>query len=229
VPESRGRLTRPGKIVATSSPERLMTFRGHAATLIRTVGFFSLMLTVPVSLAGQTCFRGRPQPRCTGFTVLEFTGAVRLNDKTGPTDEAPAFIYWSGVSAERRRELRARCGLQGDRRQRRPPVWTSGEVSPLARRNHQHRHCTRALRGRGRQLRRPGVPQRHRGRGPQLWGLVRRGRGCGCPSPNRRRNSVARTRRRSVRQLARSTGHGGTWCPRGSDVLTERTAVANSQ
>ena len=73
-----------------------MTFRGHAATLIRTVGFLSLMLTVPVSLAGQTCFRGRPQPRCTGFTVLEFTGAVRLNDKTGPTDEAPAFIYWSG-------------------------------------------------------------------------------------------------------------------------------------
>lgn len=73
-----------------------MTFRGHAATLIRTVGLLSLMLTVPVSLAGQTCFRGRPQPRCTGFTVLEFTGAVRLNDKTGPTDEAPAFIYWSG-------------------------------------------------------------------------------------------------------------------------------------
>ena len=73
-----------------------MTSRSQALTLIRTVGVLTLMLAVPVSLAGQTCFRGRPQPRCSGFTVLEFTGALRLNDKSGPTDEAPAFLYWSG-------------------------------------------------------------------------------------------------------------------------------------
>jgi hypothetical protein len=73
-----------------------MTLRRHAETLIRTVGVLSLVLSVPVSLAGQTCFRGRPQPRCSGFTVLEFTGGLRLNDKTSPTDEAPAFLYWSG-------------------------------------------------------------------------------------------------------------------------------------
>jgi hypothetical protein len=73
-----------------------MTLRRQVVTLIRTVGVLSLMLGVPVSLAGQTCFRGRPQPKCSGFTVLEFTGALRLNDKTGPTDEAPAFLYWSG-------------------------------------------------------------------------------------------------------------------------------------
>jgi hypothetical protein len=69
-----------------------MTLRRQVVTLIRTVGVLSLMLGVPVSLAGQTCFRGRPQPKCSGFTVLEFTGALRLNDKTGPTDEAPAFL-----------------------------------------------------------------------------------------------------------------------------------------
>jgi hypothetical protein len=50
----------------------------------------------PRSAAGQTCFRGRPAPRCAGFTVLEFTWAFRLNDKPAPTDEAPAFLYWSG-------------------------------------------------------------------------------------------------------------------------------------
>jgi hypothetical protein len=72
-----------------------MSFRRHAETLIR-VGFLSLMLNVPASLAAQTCFRGRPEPRCRGFAVLEFTGGVRLNDKPGPTDDAPAFAYWSG-------------------------------------------------------------------------------------------------------------------------------------
>jgi hypothetical protein len=44
----------------------------------------------------QTCFRGRPRPRCAGFVVLEFTGAVRLNEKAGRTDQNAAFLYWSG-------------------------------------------------------------------------------------------------------------------------------------
>ena len=44
----------------------------------------------------QSCFRGHPKPRCSGFTVLEFTGAMRLNDKSGPTDQNAGFFYWSG-------------------------------------------------------------------------------------------------------------------------------------
>ncbi len=55
-----------------------------------------LLVGSPSAAAGQTCFRGRPQPACSGFTVLEFTGATRLNDKSGPTDESPAVLYWSG-------------------------------------------------------------------------------------------------------------------------------------
>jgi len=46
--------------------------------------------------AGQTCFRGRPRPGCSGFLVLEFTGAVRLNDKPSQTDQNAGFFIWSG-------------------------------------------------------------------------------------------------------------------------------------
>jgi hypothetical protein len=49
----------------------------------------------PHPATAQVCVRGHPRPQCTGFTVLEFTGAVRLNDKSGPTDQNAAFLYWS--------------------------------------------------------------------------------------------------------------------------------------
>jgi len=55
-----------------------------------------LALGSPAAAAGQTCFRGHPQPRCSGFTVLEFTGGIRLNQKPGPTDQSAGFAYWSG-------------------------------------------------------------------------------------------------------------------------------------
>jgi hypothetical protein len=63
---------------------------GTAFTVVLT-----LLAGLPSSLAGQICFRGRPEPACGGFTVIEFTGAVRANDKAGPTDESGAFFYWS--------------------------------------------------------------------------------------------------------------------------------------
>lgn len=66
----------------------------HAALLGLVVGL--LNFAAPVAAVGQTCFRGRPQPSCGGFIVLEFTGAVRLNEKSGPTDRNQAFLYWSG-------------------------------------------------------------------------------------------------------------------------------------
>jgi hypothetical protein len=50
----------------------------------------------PERALGQTCFRGHPSPRCDAFTVLEFTGAMRLFGKSGPTDQNDAFFYWSG-------------------------------------------------------------------------------------------------------------------------------------
>jgi hypothetical protein len=49
----------------------------------------------PLSALAQSCFRGHPEPRCGDFLVLEFTGAMRLNDKSGPTDDSAAFPYWS--------------------------------------------------------------------------------------------------------------------------------------
>ncbi len=64
----------------------------HTAAL-RLAG--ALLAASPATLAGQICFRGRPEPTCSGFTVLEFTGAVRVNDKPGPTDQSGAFFYWS--------------------------------------------------------------------------------------------------------------------------------------
>ena len=66
----------------------------HAA-LVSTV-VVVLYCGSPHVALGQSCFRGRPQPQCTGFAVLEFTGAVRLNGKSGPTDQNAAFLYWSG-------------------------------------------------------------------------------------------------------------------------------------
>jgi len=58
----------------------------------------ALLVMLPLwsgSIAAQTCFRGHPRPRCAGFMVLEFTGAMRLNSKAGPTDKANAYLYWS--------------------------------------------------------------------------------------------------------------------------------------
>lgn len=57
----------------------------------------SLLLSMVVEsrVHAQTCFRGHPRPRCGGFVVLESSGAVRLNEKSGPSDNAPAFFFWS--------------------------------------------------------------------------------------------------------------------------------------
>jgi hypothetical protein len=63
--------------------------------VVSTVGAV-LCLAAPGTTEGQACFRGRPRPWCSGFTVLEFTGALRVNDKSGPTEQSSAFFYWSG-------------------------------------------------------------------------------------------------------------------------------------
>jgi hypothetical protein len=55
-----------------------------------------LMAACPATLVGQVCLRGRLAPSCAGFVVLEFTGAARVNDKEGPSDQSGAFFYWSG-------------------------------------------------------------------------------------------------------------------------------------
>ena len=68
-----------------------MPYAARVLALVAALGLGSAPLAV-----GQTCFRGRPQPRCSGFTVLEVTGGIRLNDKSGSTDGGVAFIYWSG-------------------------------------------------------------------------------------------------------------------------------------
>lgn len=67
----------------------------HHARLVPAV-VLVLSLASPRAMPAQACWQGRPQPRCSGFTVLEFTGAVRLNSKSGPTDDNAAFLYWSG-------------------------------------------------------------------------------------------------------------------------------------
>ena len=64
--------------------------------ILMTLGMSSLLLTFLTSrVDSQACFRGHPRPRCSGFGVLEFSGAARLNRKVGPTDHAAAFMFWN--------------------------------------------------------------------------------------------------------------------------------------
>ena len=56
----------------------------------------SLILAAPAVAVGQSCFRGRLEPACRAFTVLEFTGGIRLTEKSVPTDRNQTFLYWSG-------------------------------------------------------------------------------------------------------------------------------------
>ena len=65
------------------------------ATLISTLAVVLTFGSSQVAV-GQTCLRGQPEPGCAGFIVLEFTGAIRLNEKAGATDQNAAFVYWSG-------------------------------------------------------------------------------------------------------------------------------------
>ena len=65
------------------------------ATLVSTLAIV-LSFGSPHMAVGQVCFRGRPEPGCAGFMVLEFTSAFRLNEKSGATDQNAAFFYWSG-------------------------------------------------------------------------------------------------------------------------------------
>jgi len=65
-----------------------MLTRSLAATL--------LSLALQSEARAQTCFRGHPTPRCSGFTVLEFTFGGRLNQIT--TIES---AYIGGGSAQR--------------------------------------------------------------------------------------------------------------------------------
>jgi hypothetical protein len=70
-------------------------FREHRLTLI-TLGVSSLLIIfLPSRVDSQVCFRGHPRPECSGFGVLELSGAARLNRKVGPTDEAAAFLFWN--------------------------------------------------------------------------------------------------------------------------------------
>ncbi len=68
----------------------------HGVNLL-TLGFGLLLsLTVAPVDQAQICFRGHPRPRCTGFAILEFSGAARLNQKAGPSDQSEGLLSWSG-------------------------------------------------------------------------------------------------------------------------------------
>jgi hypothetical protein len=47
---------------------------------------------------GKFCFRGRPAPACTGFTITEFGGALGLNDEDGFSSTWPyvdrQIVFW---------------------------------------------------------------------------------------------------------------------------------------
>lgn len=68
-----------------------MLTRSLAATL--------LSLALQSEARAQTCFRGHPTPRCSGFTVLEFTFGGRLNQITtiesGYDPGATFYASWS--------------------------------------------------------------------------------------------------------------------------------------
>jgi hypothetical protein len=55
----------------------------------------ALTLGAPRAAVGQTCFRGHPRPACTGFTVLEMTGGIRLNQRPGQVDRSATMLYWT--------------------------------------------------------------------------------------------------------------------------------------
>jgi hypothetical protein len=54
-----------------------------------------LTLGWPPPAVGQTCFRGRPRPACSGFAVLELTGGIRLNPTPSQTGQNAALLSWS--------------------------------------------------------------------------------------------------------------------------------------
>jgi hypothetical protein len=62
---------------------------------IRPAFLIVLSLAATPALPAQVCFRGRPAPTCRAFTVLEFTGALRMNGKSAQTDNSSAFFYWT--------------------------------------------------------------------------------------------------------------------------------------
>jgi hypothetical protein len=68
--------------------------RGRFNVVALGLGFLLSMLVTPVAQA-QLCARGHPRPRCSGFAVLEFSGAARLNEKAGPSDQTAGVFSWS--------------------------------------------------------------------------------------------------------------------------------------
>ena len=70
-------------------------FRGWRFNLVALSSSLLLSMSLTSTARAQVCFRGHPRPRCSGFGVLEFTGAARLNPKATPSDQTPAFFSWS--------------------------------------------------------------------------------------------------------------------------------------
>ena len=69
-----------------------MLTRSLAATL--------LSLALQSEASAQTCFRGHPTPRCSGFTVLEFTMGGRLNQVTTAVSAYdPGATFYASWSA----------------------------------------------------------------------------------------------------------------------------------
>jgi len=91
-------MSRTPRVLRTVSLGPNLTGPGHPnlRILLGSLCLLAVTLGSPPAAAGQTCFRGRPQPRCSGFTVLEFTSGIRLNQKPAPTDEGMVLAYWSG-------------------------------------------------------------------------------------------------------------------------------------
>jgi hypothetical protein len=69
-------------------------FGRRSDRLTLSFGLLLSMLLTPMAQA-QFCSRGHPRPRCSGFAVLEFSGAARLNEKAAPSDQTAGLVSWS--------------------------------------------------------------------------------------------------------------------------------------
>ncbi len=189
------------------------------ATLISTLAVVLTFGSSQVAV-GQTCLRGQPEPGCAGFIVLEFTGAIRLNEKAGATDQNAAFVYWSGgylQNLDRESALGAAFKITADSDGHRyGPVlryrrWVNQTFSIS---------LAQALRWRQRQFHDIEIPESYSGPRFQLWRSNRSCAWCGWTPPSRRRDAVARPGGRPVRHLARPSGDARAWRADGGDLVT---------
>jgi hypothetical protein len=59
------------------------------------VALGATLFLLPTIGQAQICFRGHPQPRCNGFTVLEFTFGARSSGLAQYSDGTPFYAAWS--------------------------------------------------------------------------------------------------------------------------------------